>query len=124
MRGRALLVVVGAASGLGAGLLAAWLCNPANSAGLLGQSLYRAELSVYDYRLARAPSPGRSDEIVIVEMDEGSFSQPQLNIWPWPRRFHAKVLRNLAEAGAGVIGVDMILGGTSSNMECPPGQDP
>lgn len=124
MRGRAILAAVGVAIGLGAGLLSAWLCNPGTSAGLLGQSLYRAELSLYDYRLAWAPSPGRSDEIVIVEMDEESFSQPELNIWPWPRRFHAKVLRNLAEAGAGVIGVDMILGGTSSNAECPPGQDP
>ncbi len=124
MRGRAVLVAVGVAIGLGAGLLSAWLCNPATNAGLLGQSLYRAELSLYDYRLAWSPSPGRSDEIVIVEMDEESFSQPELNIWPWPRRFHAQVLRNLAAAGASVIGVDMILAGTSSNVQCPPGQDP
>ncbi len=124
MRGRAILLAVGVAIGLGAGLLSAWLCNPATSGGLLSQSLYRAELSLYDYRLAWAPSPGRSDEIVIVEMDEESFSQPELNLWPWPRRFHAQVLRNLAAAGASVIGVDMILAGTSSNAECPPGQDP
>lgn len=124
MLGRSTLLAVGVAIGLGAGLFSAWLCNPGTSAGLLSQSLYRAELSLYDYRLAWAPYAGRNEDIVIVDIDEESFSQPELNIWPWPRRFHAQVLRNLANAGAGVIGVDMILSGSSSNVECPSGQDP
>jgi len=124
MRGKAILYVIGVAIGLGAGLFSAWLCNPATRAGLLGQALYRAELTSYDYRLAWAPSPGRSPDIAVVTMDEESFSQPELSIWPWPRRFHAQVLRNLADAGASVIGVDIILAGTSSDAECPPGEDP
>lgn len=124
MRGPAVLRVIGIAIGLGAGLFAAWLCHPATRAGLLAQSLYRAELSLYDFRLAWAPSRGQSRDIVIVTIDEESLAQPELQIWPWPRRFHAQVLRNLARAGARVIGVDMILAGTSSNVQCPPGQDP
>jgi len=125
MRRSGALYAVGLAIGLGAGLLAAWLCNPTAKTGLLGQSLYRAELSLYDYRLAWAPSPGPSPDIVIVMMDEESFSQPELSIWPWPRGYHARVMRNLAEAGARLIGVDIILAGTSSSdAEPPPGADP
>lgn len=124
MRGPASLRIVGVAIGLGAGLFAAWLCHPATRAGLLAQSLYRAELSLYDYRLAWTPSPGRSPDITIVTIDEESLAQPELNLWPWPRRFHAQVVRNLAQAGARVIGVDLILAGTSSNVQCPPDQDP
>ena len=100
MRGPASLRIVGVAIGLGAGLFAAWLCHPATRAGLLAQSLYRAELSLYDYRLAWTPSPGRSPDITIVTIDEESLAQPELNLWPWPRRFHAQVVRNLAQAGA------------------------
>jgi len=124
MRGRALLYVVGVSIGLGAGLLSAWLCDPATPGGLVSRALYSAELAAYDYRMAWAPSSGRTSDIVLVTIDEETFAQPELGIWPWPRRFHARVLRNLAEAGAAFIGVDILLPGTSSDAECPPGEDP
>ncbi|MGI5817293.1 MAG: CHASE2 domain-containing protein [Armatimonadota bacterium] len=124
------LRVIGIAIGLGAGLFAAWLCDPSTPAGLLSQVLYRAELSLYDYRLAWAPGdhgqsgPVPSRDITLVTIDEESFSQPELSMWPWPRRFHARVLRRLGDAGARVIGMDIILAGVSGDPECPPGEDP
>ncbi|MFO8082518.1 MAG: adenylate/guanylate cyclase domain-containing protein [Armatimonadota bacterium] len=124
MQQRGTLYLTGIAIGLAAGLLAAWLCHPATSAGLLGDYLYGAELISYDYRLAWAPSPGRSDEVTLVTIDEESFSHPELSVWPWRRRHHASVLRNLHDAGAAVIGVDVIFGGTSSDAEPPPDIDP
>ncbi len=126
MRGRAVLYAAGIAIGLATGLLAAWLCHPRTRAGFLQQSLYRAELASYDHRLAYNTShPGRSEDIVIVTMDEESFSQPELSVWPWPRRHHAAVIRNLSRAGAKLIGVDVILAGTSSDVTDPPdGVDP
>lgn len=86
MGGRRVLHLMGVAIGLGAGLFAAWLCKPATRAGLLGQALHGAELTAYDYRLAWAASSRRSPDIAIVTMDEESFAQPELSIWPWPRR--------------------------------------
>ncbi len=114
----------GIALGLASGLFAAWLCHPATRAGLLADYLYGAELISYDYRLAWAPSRGLSNEITIVEIDEESFAHPELSVWPWPRRRHAEVLRNLRDAGAKVIGVDIIFAGTSSDAEPPPDIDP
>jgi adenylate cyclase len=121
---RGTLYLTGIAIGLTSGLLAAWLCHPATPAGLLGDYLYGAELISYDYRLAWAPSPGRSGEITLVTIDEESFSHPQLSVWPWRRRHHASVLRNLRDAGAAVIGIDVLFSGTSSDAQPPPDIDP
>ncbi len=78
MRGRAPHYLVGIGIGLVSGLLAAWLCHPQTRAGLLAQGLWRMELVTYDYRLSYSPSPGPSAEIVLVTIDDESFSQPQL----------------------------------------------
>lgn len=52
------------------------------------------------------PAPAEPG-FVIVAIDEPSFSavgQP----WPWPRDLHARLVRSLREAGAEVIGFDII----------------
>lgn len=106
-----LLSSLGLAIGLACGLLAAWLCHPSTRAGFLAQGLWRAELATYDYRLSYAPGAGRSRDIAIVTIDDESLTQPELNVWPWPRRFHAKVIKQLKQAGARLIGIDIVLAG-------------
>lgn len=115
MHRKALLHLFGLAIGLAAGLLAAWLCHPSTRAGFLAQGLWRAELATYDYRLSYAPSAGRSQEIVLVTIDDESLNQGgEMSVWPWPRRYHARVIKQLKQAGARVIGMDMVLAGSSS----------
>jgi adenylate cyclase len=80
--------------------------------GLLGQALWRLESLIYDFRLVHSAPGTTSEHVVIVTIDENSIAQ--LGIWPWPRGYHARVIDNLAEAGARLIGVDMILSTVSS----------
>jgi adenylate cyclase len=102
------------AIGLGCGLIAALLCHPSARIGLLGQALWRAEWISYDYRLSYGPNPGASPDIVLVTIDQESFAQPQMTVWPWPRRFHAWTVARLKKAGARYIGLDMVLEGSSA----------
>lgn len=55
----------------------------------------RAEL------LARKPT----GDVVLVEVDARSLAG--LRSWPWPRRYHAQVVRQLTAAGASVIAFDV-----------------
>jgi len=55
--------------------------------------------------LVRGSVPA-SNDIVIVDLDEKSLKQ--LGQWPWKRKDFAKVLQNLANAGAGIIGLDIV----------------
>ncbi|MBI4138714.1 adenylate/guanylate cyclase domain-containing protein [Candidatus Uhrbacteria bacterium] len=43
--------------------------------------------------------------IVVVAIDDASLGQ--IGRWPWPRRVHAQLIKNLADAGARVIGYDV-----------------
>ena len=45
-------------------------------------------------------------DVVIVDIDEQSLKE--LGQWPWQRVKFAQVLQNLAQAGAGVIGLDIV----------------
>lgn len=51
--------------------------------------------------LDRAPT----GQIVIVEIDARSLSE--LRTWPWSRRYHAKIVRNLHDQGATLIAFDV-----------------
>ncbi|MFL6745197.1 MAG: CHASE2 domain-containing protein, partial [Sphingomicrobium sp.] len=77
----AVLVALSAALLSGAGLFA-----PIEDA----LTVKRAEL------LTRQPT----GEIAVVEVDAKSLAE--LRSWPWPRRYHAQVVRKLSEAGASV----------------------
>ncbi|HET9810830.1 MAG TPA: EAL domain-containing protein [Sphingomicrobium sp.] len=44
-------------------------------------------------------------QVAIVEIDARSLAR--LRSWPWPRGYHAQVVRNLDEAGASIIGFDI-----------------
>ena len=62
------------------------------------------EYQLYDQniRLNERPAPS---SIVIVAIDQPSLRR--LGSWPWPRAFHAEVLRQVSANGAKVIGVDI-----------------
>lgn len=64
------------------------------------------EYQLYDYsfRLFNRSSAPPS-EVVIVAIDPASLER--IGRWPWPRLYHAEVLRQLARNGAKVIGVDI-----------------
>ena len=57
------------------------------------------------YRLRSHSQPPKN--IVIVGIDEQSFQELR-RAWPWPRRFHADLIRQLKAAGARLIVFDVI----------------
>ncbi len=73
-------------------------------------TLYQTlELKLLDLNFAiRGPVSVEDSPIVIVAIDdESDVSTPHR--WPWPRLYYAHVIENLEEAGAAVIGIDVIL---------------
>lgn len=73
----------------------------------------------------RGPRPS-PDRVVIVAIDDFSLQQADnadlsndpllrtLSQWPWPRRVHGTVLERLIEAGADVVGFDLLFEAPSS----------
>jgi adenylate cyclase len=70
----------------------------------LGQVLDNQALDLC-YRLRPFSSP--PSEILIVGIDEHSF-QDLKKAWPWPRSYHAKLVRQLKAAGARLIVFDVL----------------
>ncbi|MBB1487215.1 putative bifunctional diguanylate cyclase/phosphodiesterase [Oceanospirillum sediminis] len=64
-----------------------------------------SDLFFYDTWMGSAERPAR-DDIVIIGIDDKSINE--LGRWPWSRAQHARLLDNLTEAGARIIGMDMI----------------
>ncbi len=54
-----------------------------------------------------------SDEIVIIEIDEQSLES--LGAWPWPRSYHAKLLKVLAEAKVKTTAFDILFAEPSNH---------
>ena len=66
----------------------------------------RLELASYDFRFRWRGEEPPDTNIVIVAVDDQSQQELGLN-WPFPRSFHAKLVRNLKAAGAKVIAFDV-----------------
>jgi adenylate cyclase len=68
------------------------------------------ERNLIDYRfIVRGNLDVSQSPIVIVAIDDQSDeSTPER--WPWPREYYAHLIENLNQAGAAVIGIDVILG--------------
>lgn len=66
----------------------------------------RVDQTLYDagMRLLARPAP---DNIVIVAIDQPSLDR--IGRWPWRRAVHATLLERLTAAGAGPLGIDLIL---------------
>jgi CHASE2 domain-containing sensor protein len=79
-------------------------------AGLLIAGLYiggwldKSERDLIDLR-ARLHARAASGELLVVAIDPASLQA--LNRWPWPRRYHAEVLRRLLAAGARRVAFDL-----------------
>jgi adenylate cyclase len=70
----------------------------------VGQTLENQGLDLcYRFRPTAPPPP----ELLIVGIDEHSF-QEMRRAWPWPRRFHAELIRRLKAAGARLIVFDVL----------------
>ena len=60
------------------------------------------------------PSKANSDDVVVVAIDEQSFSAFDKQ-WPWPREFHAALVDRLKEEGAKEIIFDVVFAEPSNN---------
>jgi two-component system phosphate regulon sensor histidine kinase PhoR len=63
------------------------------------------EYQLYDRNIRSSATRQAPANIVIVAVDQPSLER--LGSWPWPRAFHAEVVRQIHRNGAKVIGVDI-----------------
>ena len=70
------------------------------------------ELNIIDKRFEVRGKRGiENPKVIIVEIEKDSYTQipAPYNAWPWPRNFYANLIKNLSEAGAKVIGIDILM---------------
>lgn len=70
------------------------------------------QLRLSDTFFRAAPSPRATSDVVLVVIDDESLHQ--FGRWPWPRPLLARLVQNLSNAGASVIGLDILLSETQS----------
>lgn len=109
-RRRRLLLLLVAAISVGLGLLV-------HAAG----TFHRTELQTIDARFqVRGPQPSLVKNFVIVGIDSSTLTYfaekgRWQTSWPYPRRYHARVINNLVRAGAKQIAVDLVFTTPSAN---------
>jgi adenylate cyclase len=87
---------------LGVGLVAALIAFAALAGGILSSQ----EQSTVDVRFSIRGSHSTPKDIVLVGIDGTTFSDLNTR-WPFPRRWHARVIDRLHQAGARVIAYDI-----------------
>jgi adenylate cyclase len=70
------------------------------------------ELAVYDFNALNSAPNTPDQRIVIVDIDDESINQ--LGVWPWPREYHAKVIKRLTQLGAKIVCLDVLLSTVSN----------
>jgi diguanylate cyclase (GGDEF)-like protein/PAS domain S-box-containing protein len=91
--------------------------RPFTLVALLVSTLYAGgwfesiERGLVDLRARLQPRPA-SGELLVVAIDPASLQA--LNSWPWPRRYHAEVLRRLLAAGARRVAFDIDFSSSST----------
>jgi eukaryotic-like serine/threonine-protein kinase len=73
------------------------------------------EYKFYDLRAKLRASAKAGDNVVLIGIDDQSLRE--IGRWPWPRNYLAEMTDYLAEAGAKVIGIDVLF----SDQEINPG---
>lgn len=73
------------------------------------------DLRARDYRLLQRGAQAGSPDIAIVAVDDASLEQ--VGRWPWSRAVVAQLLDRLVEAGAAVIGFDIVQSETAANRD-------
>lgn len=91
--------------------LAEWLAVTVVCAGLAGGAawngwLWRVDSLLYDAAMATQRLPA-DPAVAIVAIDDHSLAE--IGRWPWPRAVHAALIEQLAQAGADVVALDIIL---------------
>lgn len=66
-----------------------------------------SEMRLTDTFFRVAPPPSQRSPVVMVLIDDESLRQ--YGRWPWSRELLSRLIDNLAQAGAGVIGLDVLL---------------
>jgi adenylate cyclase len=97
-------------SGAGLGALAALIVYLL-SEFILPKLFYSFEARTYDNRVVRSIQDVKSqsiDDIVIIDIDGRSESELG-RFQQWPREYYSKMIAYLAESGAAMIGVDIIV---------------
>jgi adenylate cyclase len=70
--------------------------------------LERVELSMRDTLMHIRGKRPPSGQIVIVAVDDASFTQTEYQ-WPWPRSYLAKIVNQVNADGAHLVGLDILL---------------
>jgi len=68
------------------------------------------------FTVASAPRPATASPVVVVGIDEPSFSELRMR-WPWPRSVHARLVDELTQAGASVVAFDVLFSEPSGPSE-------
>ena len=76
----------------------------------------QVELKLLDAMTVESAPNKSTFPITVVGIDEASFAELGLQ-WPWPRRLHAKLVDELAAAGAAVIVFDIVFGEPSNKED-------
>lgn len=75
--------------------------------------LKRLEQKFIDYRFKERGTIEFRDsvDVIILEITQDTYDQipSPYNSWPWPRKYFAKVIENLNEAGVKAIGIDIVM---------------
>jgi adenylate cyclase len=85
---------------------AAFVCATGGLVLLAVEGLRRLDLTTVDMRFDVRGTREAPDEVVVVAIDDPSLNAAG-NIFPFTRKLHARVIRNLDEAGAAVIAYDV-----------------
>jgi len=70
------------------------------------QTLFSIDNKLHDVMFTLRGELPKSDNVVIIDIDNKSLQK--VGQWPWSRDIVSKLLNNLTEANAGVIGLDMV----------------
>jgi adenylate cyclase len=70
------------------------------------QSFFSIDNRLRDFMFILRGEIPQSDNVVIVDIDEKSLKE--FGQWPWQRDIFSKLLYNLTDAGAGIIGLDIV----------------
>lgn len=76
----------------------------------------RAELWSLDIRFQLRGPLAPKVPVLIIGIDQDSFDELNLP-WPWPRNLHAEVVRKLTQAGARIIGLDILFTEPKANPQ-------
>ena len=87
-------------------LAAALFCVGAGLALQAADALRRLDLGTIDARFDARGARPTPEDVVIVGIDDKTLTAPS-HIFPYSRKFHARVIRNLAKADAKVIAYDV-----------------